>query len=175
MNYDFELPYDLEGSLGAQRLYLTRIWWSMALVRQYLIFCVIFTPMYILLSDEPRTLDLLLVGVLFGVIAAAIFLAMMFLVQQICLPILIRRSAKQLKREGTTCRFILSEDKLTVKDTAFGGEVAWEDLHRWTENDRFMLLCRSQGLFYYLPKWRLPEGVEADVRDRVLRAGVLRL
>lgn len=174
MNYAFDLPYDYEGQIGALRLHFISNLKQTFVSRVLLILIAVFTLAMLFTLEGPIDGAKIGTSLLAGVIATVIFLAIIYAIQFATLPFAVRRAMKQLKLDGVQCRYVLSDGELVLEDPIMGGRVPWEDLHRWTENQRFLMVYRSDNLFYYFPKWRIPDGAEEAIRNRLVQAAVTR-
>ena len=65
---------------------------------------------------------------------------------------MVRRIYDQLGNEGRSTRYRFDQTELVIEDHAAGARLEWRELASWTENDQFLMLYRTDHMFYYVPK-----------------------
>lgn len=169
MTRAFSVSYDKSEQRGAFHLFLRRRFIWKGALRTVLIvgaICAAITFSKPLASGEAHISSGLAsvgVGLAFGVLA----LAAQAILFRITVPMSISRSFRQLKLDGKSTDYRMSDDQIEIVDPVMAGSFLWSDLVGWTEDPRYILICRSDNLFYSLPKAQIDPEIVTWVRGKL--------
>jgi len=147
----FETVYCEENAAEALRFHCSRQWTR----RNYLITGAIFSVTFFFIfwgRSEASTGEDWVPSVALSLFVGTALCGAIWLANRFTGKRQIQSWLADHKLEGAVCRFEYDEDKLTITDPMFGGELKWQDAYGWTEDENFILIYRSPTFYYYVPK-----------------------
>ena len=154
MTGEFDLKYNYDEYLDAYWLHLRKQWmWKGALryvaVLGTIVFLIVASQQF---SDHGFSIVRLLASAITGLVVACVGLLVLAAFWRWSVPRMVRRIYDQLGNEGRSTRYRFDQTELVIEDHAAGARLEWRELASWTENDQFLMLYRTDHMFYYVPK-----------------------
>jgi hypothetical protein len=88
-------------------------------------------------------------------------------------PAQIARIYRQHKELSSNFEMELTDEAYSIKNDYGSGRIPWKDFAKWKENDRMILLYRSENMFNMVPRRLLADDSQAQyVLDRLQQNGV---
>ncbi len=128
-----------------------------------------------LLSGDTDSLETLKVMAAMVVFGAAIFVTIQLVLRLWWMPRYTARIYKQQAELRQEVEVTWDEIRFSTRSSNAHSDMAWKDFHRWSRNDRMMLLYRSEALFNFFPLNTAEKQAAADsIQLHLETAGVAR-
>jgi hypothetical protein len=151
-----------------------RRWWPLGLAKFILIVGVLYSAIvgFGYLSDEGFTLPSLLTALLTGFGGAAAVGLACFALQMLLLPRRARKAYKQMRIDGVTTEYEFDRQGFRASSSLGTSIYTWEHFVRWHENDRLLIMYRTDLLMVPLPKNQVEPAVLEALRAELRHAAV---
>lgn len=175
MNHQsFTIRYNYAEMLAATWLTVRKRWMWKGTAKYLAVVGAIMTAI-IEIGAEEHTLGMLLVHVVVGVAIAVATLCVTMLYWFWCVPRSVRKAYSQLSLEGGNVAFSFDDDHLEIVDSTTTLKLPWNKWVKWTQNQRLLLLYRTDVQAHYVPKAQVETQQIAAVVANLNRAGVKRI
>jgi hypothetical protein len=169
----FIIAYDLADMQDGTRLFARKRWMWRGLLQYTAVMSLIFTAIIVGkdLPDLPDAFGLFASLVLSLVLAFVAALASMVLSSLIA-PITARQQYRQLGHDGQKVSFEYDATGIRIKDSSNTADYDWKSLKKWTENEKCILVYRTDYMPHYIPKRQVDPVILAELRKRLAAADV---
>lgn len=143
--------YNYPDLLAATWLTVRKRWlWSGAAKYLGVLTAVFFAIMTV--SSKDISPPELLINLVSGFAFSAVCFAAMLLCWLWCVPRNVRKTFKQMELEGQDVQYLVSDGGIEIQDATTNLKLPWSKWLKWTENDRFLLLYRTDLNAHFVPK-----------------------
>jgi hypothetical protein len=96
-------------------------------------------------------------GAIGGLIGGAL---VVLVLRPVLSPLLARRHYRKYKAMHVEFRVELVDDGVRIASPTAEGRITWEQVHKWRENDAFVLIYPMPRLFHIIPKALAAQGFD---------------
>ena len=174
-SFTVNLPY--EDYLAANWLTVRRRWLWRGVLKFFLIVGVAYSGMMTIFSviDARWDWTVMLADLVTGFVMAGFVLCVLALYWLWCIPRAARKMYEQYGTLGAPAHYTFDNHGFTSENEDGLSKVAWFRLYKWTEDHRLVLMYRTQGVFYVIPKTQMVVEVLDNLLATMVAAGVKKL
>lgn len=169
------LPYD--DYLAANWLTVRRRWLWRGVLKFLLIVGFVYSVMMTIGSvvDGRWGWMVALADLITGFVLASVVLCVLALYWLWCVPRSARKIYEQYGMLDAPVRYTFDDHGFTSENEEGLNKLAWARLYKWAEDDRLLLMYRTQGVFYAVPKTQVDPALIDSLREALVAADVKQL
>ena len=173
MSLSFSITLSLEDFVAANRLYLRSywIWWGLLKVYVFTALAYFLLILGLLAVDEPMTWPVVAYWLRFSLLFGLGMAVLMPIVTLAIMHLRVKRQFEQLSL-GLPTGYEINGDGFRAANELATATLACNRLCDFIQNRRFLLLRRTQAIFFILPKAQLTSAELESLLSLLQEAGV---
>lgn len=169
----FTIAYDLADMKDGTTLSIRKRWMWRGLLQYTAIMSLIFVAI-IVGKDLPELPDAfgLFVSLGFAIVLAFVAASVSMAFSLLIGPFNARHQYRQLGYDGQKVFFEYDAKGIRIKDSSNTADYDWKSLKKWAENEKCILVYRTDYMPHYIPKRQVDPVILAELRKRLVAAGI---